>query len=222
MLYVVATPIGNLRDLSLRAAETLRLCDVVVCEDTRVTIKLLKDYQVPPKPLISYYEEVQEARIPEIIALLKGDQKVALVTDSGMPGISDPGYKLVRAVVAANLPFTVLPGPSAVTTALILSGQPPDKFLFQGYPPESQGKRLATFKNIKEIQALESLTIIFYLSPYKFKKHLEDLQAVFGDIEIVLVREMTKIYEERWSGSISQALLKFAHPKGEFVLLFHF
>lgn len=231
-LYLVPTPIGNLADITLRGLRTLFDVDIIACEDTRRTglllEKLLTEFSPNPedkrKPrLLSYYDQVELQRIPEIIALLKSDMNIALVSDAGTPAVSDPGFKLVRECIKEQLPVVSLPGASAVLTALTVSGLPTDKFLFVGYPPHKPGHRITFFENIKT--NLESLTstVILFEAPHKIVTSLKDLQSVFGDIDIVLCRELTKIYEEVRREKISEALRHFkkTEPKGEFVLLFH-
>jgi len=221
MLYLVSTPIGNLEDITYRAVRILGESDIIVCEDTRQTIKLLSHYHIPQKSLLPFYEEIEERETPKILEAVRSGQKVALVSDSGTPLISDPGYKLVRACIQEGLDVESIPGPTALLSALTVSGLPPDKFVFLGYPPEKQGKRLGLFTDLNESLRTINCTVIFYVSPYKLLKDLSDLEDVFGDISIVLVRELTKIYCELWRGKISEASKKFAQPRGEIVLLFH-
>jgi len=231
-LYLVPTPIGNLKDITLRALQTLFSVDVVACEDTRRTglllEKLLNDFAGNPeerhKPrLLSYYDQNELVRIPEIIALLEANQNIALVSDAGTPAISDPGFKLVRECVLKKMKVVSLPGASSVTTALVASGLPTDKFMFLGYPPHKPGHRITFFENIKT--SLESIktTVILFEAPHKIEKTLVDMQSVFGDIEVVFARELTKVFEEVKHKKISDALegFKKKEPKGEFVLLFH-
>jgi len=226
MLYLVSTPIGNLEDITLRALNTLFLVEIVLCEDTRKTFNLLNHYKKPEQSLpklISYFEENELKRIPEVILELKKGTEIALVTNSGTPTISDPGFKLVRECWKGNIKVISIPGPSSPIAALASSGLPTDKFLFLGFPPNKSGQRIKLFENVKS--SLESLssTIIFFESPFRIQKSLEDLKEVFGDIEIVVCRELTKIYEETESKKISEFLEKFEikQPKGEFVILFN-
>jgi len=231
-LYLVPTPIGNLADITLRSLRTLFAVDVIACEDTRRTglllEKLLTEFSPNPeekrKPrLLSYYDQVELQRIPEIISLLQAGQDVALVSDAGTPAISDPGFKLVRECIKEGLKVISLPGASSVLTALTVSGLPTDKFLFAGYPPHKPGHRVAFFENIRT--SLESIksTVILFEAPHKLLTSLKDIQSVFGDIDIVLARELTKIYEEvrREKISVSLEHFKKTSPKGEFVVLFH-
>lgn len=203
ILYVVATPIGNREDLSPRAKRILESVAVVLCEDTRRTALLIKN------KLLSYYDEIEDKRIPEVIQLLQHTD-VALVSDAGTPLLSDPGYRLVRECIKRNIPVVSIPGPSAVLAALTGSGLPPDKFLFLGFFDK---------KNLAYIQ--KNITVIFYCSPHKLMRNLEDIEEAFGDVDIVLARELTKIHEEIWRGKISEAAKYFSAPKGEFVLLFN-
>lgn len=202
ILYIVATPIGNREDLSPRARKVLESVDVVLCEDTRRTGLLIKNR------LLSYYEEIEDKRIPEVLDLLK-TKNVALVSDAGTPLISDPGYRLVRECIKRNVKVESIPGPSAVLVALTSSGLPPDKFMFLG------------FFNKKNLTLVKpGITTIFYCAPHKLINNLKELKEKFSNLEIVLARELTKLHEEVWRGSIDDALTHFKNPKGEFVLLF--
>lgn len=231
-LFLVPTPIGNLADITLRGLRTLFSVDIIACEDTRRTGLLLDklfeefapagDEKRKPR-LLSYYDQVETTRIPEIISLLQAGQSIALVSDAGTPAISDPGFKLVRECLAQKLKVVSLPGASSVIVGLTASGLPTDKFLFAGYPPHKPGHRLDFFKNIKiSLESINS-TIILFEAPHKVEKTLGDMQEVFGDIEVVFARELTKMYEEIKKKKISDALVQFKKkpPKGEFVLLFH-
>ncbi len=231
-LYVIATPIGNLEDISLRALKTLFNVDVIACEDTRRTglllQRLLTEFAENPedkrKPqLLSYYEQIEQQRIPEIIELLKLDKDIALVSDAGTPLISDPGFKLVRECLRENIKVESLPGASSVLAALTSSGLPTDKFTFFGYPPHKSGHRKTFYENIKTSQELLKTTVILFEAPHKIRKTLAELQEVFGDIEIVITRELTKTHQEIRHETMSQASAHFktTSPKGEFVLLFH-
>lgn len=216
MLYLVSTPIGNLEDISLRALRILKEADVIIAEDTRHTGLLLKHFEIPHKPFVSLFEEVESQKLSDLLALVSSDQKVALVTDAGTPLISDPGYKLVREAIKMGVKVESIPGPVAAITALTVSGLPPDKFMFLGFPPEKDSHLIKLLNNIKLLNF--GVTVIFYVSPYKIKRFLGNLDP---DLEIVVCRELTKIYEEVWKGSVSQALTKFAKVKGEIVILWH-
>jgi 16S rRNA (cytidine1402-2'-O)-methyltransferase len=220
-LHIVSTPIGNLEDISLRAVRILSEADVIIAEDTRHTGKLLKHFDIPHKPMVSLYEEVEVSKLEDLLALVASDQKIVLVSDAGTPLISDPGFKLVREAVARGVRVESIPGPTALIAALTVSGLPPDKFMYLGYFPEKESHQKELFAKIRQSLELVASTVIFYASPYKLKKNLGALESEFGDIEIVIARELTKIYEEVWKGKVSEALLYFKEPRGEFVVLFH-
>lgn len=221
MLYIVATPIGNLEDITLRAIRILRQADVIISEDTRHTGLLLKHYEISPNSLMSFYDQVEIQKIPEIIQLLQAGKNIALVSDAGTPLVSDPGFKLVREAVKNNIKIESIPGPSAVLAALTVSGLPTDKFLFLGYPPEKKSHQLELYLALTQYLSTIKSTVIFFLSPYKLLRDLESLEEVVGDRDIVIARELTKIHEEIWRGRISEARVNFSSPKGEFVLLFN-
>lgn len=235
ILYIVATPIGNLKDITQRASKILTSVDCIASEDTRKTGMLLKDiydryadwpdfYDKDKKPkLISYYEQNEFKRIPEIIDLLSYDKNIALVSDAGTPTISDPGFKLVRECIKKGIRVESIPGPSSVISSLVSSGLPTDKFLFLGYLPKKQGHRLTLLKNLSESLKLIESTVIFFEAPHKLIKTLEELKDVFGDINIVICRELTKIYEEVRREKVSETLQHFRKivPKGELVILFN-
>lgn len=215
MLYLVSTPIGNLEDMTLRAIRVLKEADVIVCEDTRHTGLLLKHFEIPPKPLISFYDEVETQKIEDILALVDGGQNVALVSDAGTPLIADPGYKLVREALKRNLPVTSVPGPVAAVAGLTISGLPPDKFLFLGYPPEKESHQAQLLSSLAQMEKLMKFTSIFLVSPHKTQRFFK----LLGERNIVIARELTKVHEEVWRGSATEALKRFANPKGELVLL---
>lgn len=227
-LFIVATPIGNLQDISLRAIEVLDSVDFILCEDTRKTAILLRsiakrfpEFKNQAK-LVSYYEENELKRIPEVIDLLKKDFNFALVSDAGTPTISDPGFKLVREAIKEKIKVESIPGASSVITALTISGLPTDKFMFIGFLPKKPGHREKLLKNVKTAVQTVEQTVIFFESPFRIVKTLEELQGIFGDMDIVTARELTKIYEEIRREKISEALLHFnkSNPRGEFVVLF--
>lgn len=217
-LYIVSTPIGNVDDITLRAVKILSSVDVVLCEDTRHTGLLFQKLHIQTK-LLSYYDEIEDKRIPEIIEMLGQNKNIALVSDSGTPLISDPGFRLVRECIKRGIKVDSIPGPSAFLAALTSSGLPPDKFIFLGYPPEKKQQRLKLFDNLLSINRFINSTYIFYCAPHKLAITLEDMQSVFGDKEIVIAREITKVHEEIWRGTISDAQDHFGNPQGEFVLL---
>lgn len=231
-LYIVATPIGNLKDMTLRAIETLQTVDYIACEDTRRTGQLLNVILTPPGAgeesqkklkLISYYEFNEEKRIPEILSLLGAGNDVALVSDSGTPTISDPGFKLIRKCAKEGINVVSVPGPTSVIAALAVSGLPTDKFLFVGFPPKKEGHRKKLFQDITTMIRIIRVTIIIFEAPHRLVKTLAEMQEALGDIDIVICRELTKIHEEVRREKISQALEHFkkVNPKGEFVILWH-
>lgn len=215
-LYIVATPIGNLKDITLRALETLKNVDVIVCEDTRVTSVLLTHYEIK-KPLIALNEFNEEQIVYEIIKKLE-KQNIALVSDAGTPLISDPGYKLVKTARDKGFSIVPIPGPSALIAALSVSGLPTDNFTFLGFLPKTESK---VKKNL-EIGVTLKRTVIFYESPHRIIKTLEIMNNLFGDIEVSISRELTKKFEEVRIGKISEHLERFTAktPKGEFVVIF--
>jgi len=220
-IFIVPTPIGNLKDITLRSLEVLQSVDGIICEDSRRTGLLLNHYQIH-KPLIVLNDFNEFKMVPQIIERLQSGENLALVSDAGTPLISDPGYKLVRACLHQGIKIDSLPGPSSVITALTLSGLPPDKFLFLGYPPEKPGHRKKLFQNIHGRGQNETLktTYIMFVSPHKLLMTLEDLKEVFGDIEVVLAKELTKIHQSVEKKLISNWLETLKNPKGEYVLLF--
>ncbi len=217
MLYVVATPIGNLKDISLRALEVLKSADLIACEDTRHARKLLSHYDIHV-PLLSYYDHNEEIRLGSLLEKLREGKDVALISDAGMPVFQDPGYFLTRALIKENIPFTVIPGPTAAATALVLSGLPPDSFIFEGYLPPKSGQRQRKLRRLSS----ERRTVLFYESPHRLLSSLKDIREVLGDIEIVVIREMTKKFEEVVRKKVSEQIAHFEKkpPKGEFVILF--
>lgn len=216
-LYLIATPIGNLGDITLRALETLKKVDLVLCEDTRKTGFLLNHYQIS-KPLLSYFEHNEIKRIPEIIALLETGKEIALVSDAGTPLISDPGFKLVREVIKTGLNVIPIPGASSVLAALISSGFPTDKFLFLGYLPRTGGKKEKTIREVPK-----ETSVIFFESPFRVLNSLETILKIHGNIEVFIGRELTKIYEEKTKDTISNLIEKFkkGKPRGEFAVIFY-
>ncbi len=231
-LYIVATPIGNLEDITIRAAKLLTSIGVIACEDTRHTGLLLdhlrktyvQNYENTPRPrLLSFYDDNEEQRIPEIIEILKSGQHVALVSDAGTPAISDPGFTLVRECQNQNIPVSGLPGAASPIVALAISGLPTDKFTFYGYLPKKEGNAKKLLKEIKQVQEIIETTTVFFEAPHKLLETLRLMQEILGDREIVLARELTKIHEEVQKGNISWFVNKYSveQPKGEFVLLFH-
>jgi 16S rRNA (cytidine1402-2'-O)-methyltransferase len=215
-LFVVATPIGNLEDLTLRALRVLREVDLVACEDTRRTRALLTHYDVHT-PTTSYFEHNKLTKGPQILRQIQDGRSVALVTDAGTPGISDPGMLLVREARAAGIPVVPVPGPSAVAAALSAAGMPADRFVFEGFPPVKPGRRL---NRLKALAALET-TIVLYESPHRIVATLQAVREAFGDVPVVVARELTKQFEEIVTATPSAHLerLAAAPPRGEFTLV---
>ncbi len=214
-LYIVATPIGNLGDITLRALETLKSVDAIVAEDTRHTRKLLTHYDIH-KPLVSYHEHNARKREPELIARLQSGRSLALVTDAGTPGISDPGEHLVRKAVEAGLSVAVVPGPSAVTAALVISGLPPQPFAFLGFAPVKGRARSDFFAGAAGLP----MTLVLYESPQRLFRSLEDMYRHWGNRRIAVARELTKRFEEVYRGDIRGALEHFqGEVRGEFTLV---
>lgn len=220
-LYIVATPIGNLQDITLRAIDTLKHVDSIVCEDTRVTGKLLHHLEFK-KPMIALNEFNEQTVAYEIIHLLQQGQSIALVSDSGTPLISDPGFILVRLARQKGISVTPIPGASAVITALSASGLPSDSFLFLGFLPKNSTKKKKVLSRIQEFTKQDiTPTIIFYESPHRIVATLELLKELVGDREIVIARELTKVYESFLTDTISNVCDQFtkAQPKGEITVL---
>ncbi len=215
MLYIVSTPIGNLGDVTLRAVEILKIVDYILCEDTRITGKLLNHFGIQKKMEV-FNDFNEEKVIDKVLADLKVDMNIALVSDAGTPLVSDPGFKLVREARSDHVRVESIPGPSAAISALTISGLPTDKFIFLGFLPKKNGKRLEILKNTMSSGVKIKSTIIMYESPFRILKTLAQIKEVFGDIEIVVIREMTKIHEDYYKGKISEFKMNL---KGEFVLL---
>ncbi len=215
-LYLVATPIGNLEDITLRAVRALKECDVVAAEDTRRTGQLLKHFGIS-KPLLSYFQFNEAKRSEEIMERLKRGEKVALVTDAGSPGISDPGERVVKAAIAAGFRVESVPGPCALVAALTASGLPTDEFHFIGFLPHKSGQRRNKLESLKSFDG----TLVFYESPYRIEKLLGELSEVFPERQVVLARELTKKFEEFLRGKPDELLdlLRKRTRKGEFVVM---
>jgi 16S rRNA (cytidine1402-2'-O)-methyltransferase len=214
-LYLVATPIGNLEDLSPRAVRTLREVRLIAAEDTRVTRKLLTHFDLHT-PLTSYFEHNKLTKLDSILAAL-GEGDVALVSDAGTPAINDPGYELVKAALEAGHSVCPIPGPSAPLAALAASGLPTDSFLYLGYLPRKSSERQALMRQVKNLP----YTLIFLESPHRLLAALKDLEFSLGDRQIAIARELTKLHEEIWRGSLSAAYAHFSQdePRGEFTLV---
>jgi 16S rRNA (cytidine1402-2'-O)-methyltransferase len=212
-LYLVATPIGNLEDMSARAIRILREVRLIAAEDTRVTQKLLIHYDIHSRP-VSYFEHNKLSRMSRILdALAEGD--VALVSDAGTPGLNDPGYELVRAALEADHQVSPVPGPASPVAALVASGLPTDAFLYLGYLPRKAAERRAALARVVELP----YTLIFLESPHRLMDCLSDMQRTLGDRPAAIARELTKLHEEIWRGRLSEASRHFTRPRGEFVLV---
>lgn len=216
-LYLVGTPIGNLEDITFRAIRILKQVDAIAAEDTRHTGKLLHHFQIST-PQVSYHDHNTQQRIPQLIQRLQGGEAIALVTDAGMPGISDPGYELVCACVEADITVVPIPGPSAVVAAVAAGGLACDRFVFEGFLPVKGKARKARIETLKT----EPRTAVLYESPHRLLKTLGDLQTALGaERQIVTARELTKRYEEFWRGSVAEAITHYntTPPKGEFTMM---
>ncbi len=216
-LFIIGTPIGNLGDITLRALETLKKVDVIACEDTRNTVRLLSHYGIS-KRLIACHDHNEDGRSAEVIDMLKRGMNVGLVSDSGMPLVSDPGFRIVRTVKEAGLPLDVIPGPTALISGLVLSGMPVEKFIFLGFLPQKQSKRLRYIEEIREFTG----TIVLYESPYKVIKTLEFLKANLELAKVSVVKEITKIHQKAITGTIDEVVerIKEIPFKGEYVIYF--
>ncbi|MBS3946477.1 MAG: 16S rRNA (cytidine(1402)-2'-O)-methyltransferase [Melioribacter sp.] len=214
-LYVVATPIGNLSDITFRAIETLKSVDLIICEDTRVT-KILLDHYSISKPLFVINAQNETRKIPELINKIRSGLNCAFVSDAGTPSISDPGTRVVNAAIKDGIEVIGIPGPSAVTLALSISGLPTDAFVFEGFLPQKKGRQT----KLKEL-AVEERTIVLYESTYRIEKFLNELNEYFPERQIAVCRELTKKFEEVWRGTASEILSDFSNKvtKGEFVVV---
>ena len=216
-IYLVATPIGNLEDITLRALRVLREADLIACEDTRQTRKLLDHYEIR-KPLVSYHEHNEAARAEELVEKAAAGSTIAVVTDAGMPGISDPGFRIVSRALARGVPVAPVPGAVAIEAALAASGLPTDAFRFGGFLPARQGQR----RKALEALAAESATLVFYEAPHRIVDTLEDVIAVLGSRPVVVARELTKVHEEFLRGRADEVLAELRRRpavKGEITLL---
>ncbi len=216
MLYIVSTPIGNLKDITLRALEVLKGVDIILAEDTRRAGVLLK-YHGIKKPVLSFHDHNKVFCTKKVLSFLKEGKDCALISEAGTPGISDPGFYLIRACVNSGLDFTAIPGPSAVTNALVLSGLPTDSFYFAGFLSPKKGKRRRQLKELSQL----ATTLIFFESPHRVAGTLEDIKDCFDGKRIALAREMTKVYEEVVRGKPADVLkiIQKTPPKGEFVIV---
>jgi 16S rRNA (cytidine1402-2'-O)-methyltransferase len=215
-LYLIATPIGNLEDITLRALRVLRDCSLVAAEDTRITGRLLAHFDIK-KPLVSHYEHSKPANLERILVALEGGD-VSLVSEAGMPLFSDPGYELVRAALEHGFPVVSIPGPSALTAALPLSGLPMDRFLYLGFLPRKASERRRVLNEVAEVRA----TLVFFEAPHRLRATLADtVDSLGGDRRCAVCRELTKLHEETWRGTLSGALAEWQgrEPRGEFTLI---
>ena len=214
ILYLVATPIGNLSDITYRAVETLKSVDLIAAEDTRQTLKLLNHFEIS-KPLISYYRHNEDIKSEKIIKELLNGKNIALVSDAGTPGISDPGEELVKNAIENNINIVPIPGACAFVNALIISGINTKEFVFYGFLPMNKKNRKEKLEEISK----ENKTVILYEAPHKIRNTLQDLYNTLGNIECAISRELTKIHEECTRGTLSELLEKYEQPKGEFVII---
>jgi 16S rRNA (cytidine1402-2'-O)-methyltransferase len=215
-LYLVSTPIGNLKDITLRALSALREADLIAAEDTRVTGRLLQHFDIS-KPMVSYYEHNELRRIPEILERLQRGESVAVVSNGGTPGISDPGFPLVRACIEAGIQVVPIPGPTALVAAVVASGLPVHEFWYRGFPPRKPGKRDHWLAESADSAA----TMVFYEAPYRINALMAACLKVYGDRRCALCRELTKKFEEIVRGTLSQVIEQTASqtPRGEYVLV---
>jgi len=215
-LYVVATPIGNLEDLSIRAARILREVDVIACEDTRHTRLLLQRYGITT-PMVSYHEHNEPARAQELLRRLETGESAALVSDAGTPVLSDPGFSLVRQAIAGGIPVVPLPGPSAITAALSVAGLPTDRFVFLGFLPRKAGERRRALEEVASIP----WTLVLFETPHRIAHALRDLHTILGDRQVAVMRELTKKFEEVVRGTVSQVAdrMQQTPPRGELTLV---
>lgn len=212
-LYIVATPIGNLEDISLRALRVLKEVDLIAAEDTRRTRCLLSAHKIKTR-LTSYHEHNKKAKLPYLLEQLK-QKDIALVSEAGMPGLSDPGYELITAAIEHGIPVVPIPGASALTTALVVSGLPIDRFIYLGFLPARAGERRRLLKSVAD----QPYTIVAFEAPHRLIASLKDLQEILGDRQLAVCRELTKLHEEVFRGRISEAIEHFAQPRGEFTLV---
>lgn len=216
-LVLCGTPIGNLEDMSPRAVRTLAEADVIACEDTRRARKLLTHHGIRARDLVVYNDANEQRQATELVGRVARGERVVLISDAGMPGLSDPGYRLVRGCIDAGLSVTVVPGPSAVVAALAISGLAPGRFVFEGFLPRKSSERRRHLDEVRE----EPRTLVFYESPHRIEKSLVDLHEVLGDRPVVLARELTKMHEQVRRGPLSEVLRSVREdpPRGEIVVV---
>jgi len=212
-LYIVATPIGNLEDISLRALRVLKEVDLIAAEDTRRTRCLLSAYNIKTR-LTSYHEHNKKAKLPYLLEQLE-QKDIALVSEAGMPGLSDPGYELIVAAIERGIPVVPIPGASALTTALVVSGLRIDRFIYLGFLPARAGER----RRLLESVADQPYTIVAFEAPHRLTASLKDIRETLGDRQLAVCRELTKLHEEVFRGTISEAIDHFVQPRGEFTLV---
>jgi 16S rRNA (cytidine1402-2'-O)-methyltransferase len=217
-LYLVATPIGNLDDITIRAVKTLESVDLILAEDTRVSKRLLSMLNIHT-PMRAYHDFNKEKIIPEIIDSLKNGSNCALISDAGTPGIADPGFCLARVAIAEHIPVVPIPGASSILAALIGSGLPTDRFVFENFLPVKSGRRCRLLESLKQ----EKRTVVVFESPHRIGKTLRDINTVLGDMPVVIGRELTKMYEEYLRGTALELLAHFEKhpPRGEMVVMFN-
>ena len=214
-LYLIATPIGNLGDITYRAVETLKMVDIIAAEDTRHSLKLLNYLEIS-KPMISYHRHNEDTKTTELIKILKEGKNIGLITDAGTPGISDPGEEIVKQAIRENIEIIPIPGACALINALIASGLNTKEFTFYGFLPLDKKLREEKLEDIKK----QNKTIIIYEAPHRLIKTLKELEKKFGNIEIVIAKELTKIHETFYRGKIEDLLVSFNDVKGEYIILF--
>ena len=213
-IYLVATPIGNLQDMTFRAVQILKEVDLIAAEDTRHTLQLLNYFEIS-KPMISYHRHNEEVKTEELIKEVLSGKSIAIVTDAGTPGISDPGEEIVKAAIQEGIEIIPIPGACALINSLIVSGISTKEFSFYGFLPLNKKNRKETFSKI----AKETKTVILYEAPHKLQRTLEDILQIIGDIPICAVRELTKMHEEKIYGRVSEVIEKCKEPKGEYVII---
>jgi len=218
MLYIVSTPIGNLSDITVRASKILAECDLILAEDTRTSKRLL-DHLGISTHVSAYHDFNKEKVTPNLVASLKDGKEIALITDAGTPGVADPAFYLVRAAIVDGIDVVPIPGASAFLAALVASGLPTDRFIFENFLPNKGTQRRKIFESLRD----EPRTVIFYETPHRIVKTLEDIKETLGDVRVVIARELTKIHEEFLRGSAEELLAQFAArpPRGEMVVLFN-
>ncbi|MBK9707692.1 MAG: 16S rRNA (cytidine(1402)-2'-O)-methyltransferase [Acidobacteria bacterium] len=215
-LYLVTTPIGNLEDITLRAIRTLKEVDLIACEDTRHTRRLLDHFNII-KPMISYHEHNEQGRAAELVARIQAGESVAIVTDAGSPGISDPAYRVVCAAIEAGISVIPIPGVAALIAGLTASGLPTDSFLFAGFLPNKRGARRSRLEELENIQS----TLVFYETPHRIREALKDILEILGDRRASLARELTKLHEQFIRGTVSEVIdqMEKHEPRGEMTLV---